>query len=134
MPEPIIYIDRSEIRPGKLDEIKPAMDELVEFVEAEEPQLLSYGFFLDEDEAQLAVVAIHPDAASLEFHMDIGGPRFRGFAELLEMVSIDVYGEPSERALEQLHQKAQALGKSGRVAVHSLHAGFARLDAVREAT
>lgn len=133
MSEPIIYIDRSEVRSGKLQELRGSMDDLAAFVAEKEPQLLSYGFFLDEDEARLTVVAIHPDPASLEFHLEIGGSRFRGFAELLEMLSIDVYGEPSDAALEALHHKARMLGTSGTVAVHRLQAGFARLQAPSDA-
>lgn len=132
MPGPIVYIDRSEIRTERLDELKRSMDELAQFVDAEEPQLLSYGFFIEEGASRMTVVAVHPDAASLELHMEIGGPRFRGFAELLEMLSIDIYGEPSDKALEQLHAKARMLGKDGRVTVHRLHAGFTRFHTAPE--
>jgi hypothetical protein len=41
-----------------------------------EPQLISYGFFIDEEASRMTVIAIHPDAASLELHMETGGPRF----------------------------------------------------------
>ena len=37
MSEPIIYIDRSNIREGKLEEVKAALPRLVEFVDAHEP-------------------------------------------------------------------------------------------------
>lgn len=127
MPEPIVYIDRSRVRPGKIEELKPAIHELVEFIEAREPQLLSYGFHLDEDESRMTVVAVHPDAASVELHMEVGGEAFRGFADLIEMEGIEVYGDPTDRMLEQLQQKAEALGKTGRVVVDRREAGFARL-------
>lgn len=129
MSDPIVYVDRSEIRSGKLDELRRAMTELADFVEAHEPQLLSYGFFVDEQTAQMTVVAIHPDAASMEYHMEIGGPRFRKFADLLQLRSIDVYGEPSAKVLEQLRKKAEMLGEGGGLAVHHLHAGFVRFGA-----
>jgi len=38
--KPIIYIDRSEIREGKLEELKAAMKELVELVETNEPRII----------------------------------------------------------------------------------------------
>lgn len=130
MSGPIVYIDRSRIRPGKLEELKPAIEELVQFIQEREPQLLSYGFYFDEDEARMAVVAVHPDAASVERHMEVGGEAFRGFADLIEMESIEIYGEPTNRMMEQLQQKAEALGEAGRVVVDRQHAGFARLDSV----
>lgn len=129
MSGPIVYIDRSRIRPGRLGELQEAIDELVGFIEAREPQLLSYGFYLDEEASRMTVVAVHPDAASVEFHMEVGASAFRGFSDLIEMEAIEIYGEPSERMLEQLRDKADALGDEGRVVVDRLHAGFARLGA-----
>lgn len=129
MAEPIVYIDRSRVRPGKLEELKPAVAELVEFIEEREPQLLSYGFHLDEEGSRMTVVAVHPDAASVELHMEVGREAFRGFADLIEMEGIEVYGEPTDRMIEQLQDKARALGESGRVVVDRRYAGFARLAA-----
>jgi len=48
MPQPIVYVDTSAIRNGKLEELQAAMKALVSFVEANVPQLISYGFFLNE--------------------------------------------------------------------------------------
>lgn len=127
MPEPVVYIDRSRIRPGRLREVQRAVAELVEFIESREPQLLYYGFHIDEEAERMTVVAIHPDAASVEYHMDVGAAAFRSFADLIEMEAIEVYGEPSDRMLEQLEQKAHDLGEHGNVRVERLHAGFSRL-------
>lgn len=129
MANEIIYIDRSKILPGKLPAVKRAISDLVEFIEEREPQLLSYGFFLDEEASRMTVVAVHPDAASVELHMEVGGEAFRGFSELIEMEAIEVYGELSARAHEQLRAKAEALGDEGRVAVVSAYDGFSRLEA-----
>ena len=125
MPQPIVYIDTSLIREGKLEELELAMRKLATFVEENMPQLISYGFFLDEDRTQMTVVAVHPDSASLEFHMDVGGAEFRKFAELIDLQRIEVYGRVSNAVLARLHQKARMLGR-GIVAVHNLYAGFAR--------
>jgi len=126
MSEPIVYIDSSAIREGKLEQVKANIKELVEFIEAKEPQLISYNFYLNEEDTRMTVVAVHPDSASMEFHMEVGGPAFRKFADLINLQSIEVYGEPSDTVLKQLRQKAQMLGKSGTVLVHKPHAGFAR--------
>jgi hypothetical protein len=125
VPRPIVYIDTSTIREGKLEELEAAMKHLAAFVEANVPQLISYGFFLDQDSTQMTVVAVHPDSASLEFHMDVGADEFRQFADLIDLSRIEVYGLVSDGALERLHRKARMLG-GGTVAVHELHAGFAR--------
>ena len=125
MPRPIVYIDTSSIREGKLEELEAAMRHLVAFVEANVPQLISYGCFLNQESTRMSVVAVHPDCASLQFHMDVGADEFRKFADLIDLTRIEVYGAVSDAVLERLHQKARMLG-SATVSVHELHAGFAR--------
>lgn len=125
MPQPIVYIDTSGVRNGKLEELEEAMKKLAEFVEANVPQLISYGFFLDEEKARMTVVAVHPDSASLEFHMDVGSEEFRKFSDLIDLLRIDVYGRVSDAVMGRLHRKARMLGDST-VAVHDFRAGFAR--------
>lgn len=126
MAEPIVYIDRSEILDGKLEGLKVAIKELVGFVDAHEPQLISYSFFLDEEAARMIVVAVHPDSASLEFHMEIAGAEFRKLSGFIRLTTIEVYGRPSDKALKQLRQKAEMLGTGGSVVVREPQAGFAR--------
>ena len=126
MSEPIVYVDRSGIRKGKLQETKAAMARLVDFVEAREPRLLAYGTYLDPEGAHMSVVALHPDPASLELHMEVGGPEFRRFADLIDLRSIEVFGRPSGKALDELHRKAASLGDGGGVIVHERYAGFSR--------
>jgi hypothetical protein len=123
--QPIVYIDTSAIHDGKLEELKVAMKGLAAFVEANVPQLMSYGFFLDETQRQMTVVAVHPNSESLEFHMDVGSAEFRKFAHLIDLSKIEVYGRVSEAVLKRLHQKARMLGR-GTVAVYEFYAGFAR--------
>ncbi|HXF37878.1 MAG TPA: hypothetical protein VNO17_11980 [Actinomycetota bacterium] len=125
--EPIVYIDRSEIRAGGLEELKAGIRRLVAFLEPLEPRLLSYGFHIDEEAATMTVVAVHPDPASLELHLEIGGPQFRRLAHLLTLTSIECYGRPSERALEQLRRKAAALGDGATILVVGRFTGFTHL-------
>jgi len=125
--EPIVYIDHSDIREDSFEELKAGIRQLVDFIEAREPQLITYGFYLDEDAAKMTVVAVHPDSGSLELHMDIGGEEFRKLAHLLTLTAIECYGRPSERAIEQVRQKAAVLGNGGTVVTIERFAGFTRL-------
>jgi hypothetical protein len=129
--EPIVYIDHSEIREGALEELKSGVSRLVEFIEAREPQLIAYSFHIDDAAGTMSVVAVHPDAASLERHLDVGGEEFRKLAHLLRLTGIECYGRPSERALEQLRAKALALGDGGTVVSVGRFAGFTHLEAAR---
>lgn len=125
MSSPIVYIDTSTIRKGQLEKLKNAMKYLATFVEANMPRLISYAFFLNDDQSQMTVVAVHPDSASLEFHMEVGADEFRKFASLIELLRIEIYGRVSGAVLERLHKKARMLG-TGTVAVHEFYAGFNR--------
>lgn len=128
MTQALVYVDTSEVREGSLEELKGAIRELAEFVEANEPQLISYNAYFSDDGSQMTVVHVHADSSSLEYHMDVAGPRFGKFADLLTLSSIRIYGEPSETVLNNLHDKARLLG--GSVTVHGLHAGFSRFGSL----
>ncbi len=128
--EPIVCIDHSHIRKDSIDELKAGVRRLVEFIDAHESRLITYGFYIDEEAARMTVVAVHPDSESLERHMEIGGGEFRKLAHLVTLTAIECYGRPSERALDQLRQKAAALGDAGAVVSVERFAGFTHVAAV----
>jgi quinol monooxygenase YgiN len=127
MSQPLVYVDTSDVREGRLEELKDAIAELADFVDANEPQILAYSVYLSEDGSEMTVIHVHADAASLEYHMDLAGPAFGKFADLVRLKSIRIYGEPGEQALNKLRDKARLLG--GSVTVHDAHAGFGRFEA-----
>ena len=107
--------------------LKVGVQRVVRFIEAREPQLISYGFYIDEENRTMTVVAVHPDSTSLELHMEVGGPEFRKLSHLLALTAIECYGQPSDRAVEQMRHKAAALGDGGSVVFIGRFAGFAHL-------
>ena len=125
----LVYIDVSEVKEGSLDRLEGTIEELAGFIEANVPDVLAYNVFLSEDGTQMTVVHVHAEAESLERHLITAGPVFRKFSDLLTLRSIRVYGEPSERAVELLREKASMLG-SRDVTVLRPRAGFSRLRPV----
>jgi quinol monooxygenase YgiN len=126
MAEPILYIDTSDIQPGHLATVRELMANLVDFVEANEPQLIAYNFYIEETDNTMTCVVVHPDSASIETHLDLGWEKFRAFADHIHQRSIDVYGEVSERVIARLRRKIDMLGR-GTVTIHALHSGFSRI-------
>ncbi|MEX0699612.1 MAG: hypothetical protein WD651_10485 [Acidimicrobiia bacterium] len=126
MSDLIVYIDRSDIRETKLEEVKAGIGGLVEFVKAHEPRLIAYGFYFNEMGTNMTVVAIHPDSASLELHLEIAGPAFRKFTELVTLRTIEIYGRPSDRALALVQDKIEMLGEHASLVTHQPHAAFMR--------
>ncbi len=129
MSSPIVYVDHSEIVEGRLEELTGQLDGLVALIESNEPRLIAYAVYLNEDRTELSVVHVHRDVASLVTHFQVTGPAFRNFVDLVRLQSIDVYGEAPEDVVDQLRAKARLLGNAT-VSVHAFHAGFIRLEPV----
>ena len=125
MRDVIVYIDHSHVKQGKRAELDEGIERLVGFVHEHQPQLLSYGFYFDGDE--MTVVGVHPDAASLHRHLELGAPEFAKIAHLIDLRSIEVYGEPTSTVLALLREKAEMLGEAGNVVVAHRHSGFTRV-------
>ncbi len=81
MNEPIVAVDTSEVREGRLDEVKTAIERLAEFVDANEPRPIAYNAYLDESTNRLTVLQVHPDSASLEHPVAVH-TRHAGFMRL----------------------------------------------------
>jgi hypothetical protein len=94
----LVYVDTSHVRDGALGELEEAIAELAEFVQENEPQLISYGVVFSEDCDLMTVVHVHPDPSSLDHHLDVAGPRFQRFSRLLSLSSIEVRGAERQGA------------------------------------
>lgn len=122
----IAYLDTSQVKAGKLGELKAAMTELASFVELNEPRIIAYSVYFSADGSTMSVLSFHPDAASLEFHLKVAGPKFPPIAPLIRLQTIEIFGRPGEAVVAQVQAKAELLG-SGSVIVRDCQAGFARL-------
>ena len=125
MTGPIVYVDHSAVAPGRLQELKARIAELAGFVEEQEPALPSYAVYFDDEAGTMTVIHVHAEPSTLATHFEVAGPAFARFADLVEMRSIDIYGQPDEATLERIRAKASLLG-TGTVTVHASHAGFFR--------
>jgi len=124
----IVYVDHSDIHDGRLSELKDGIRRVVDVIDGLEPQLIAYGFHLDEEAGRMTVTAVHPDSASLELHLEVGNEHFRSLGPMITLRQVEVYGAISVRAREMLEQKALMLGEGG-VRVVERFAGFARRSA-----
>ena len=110
MSAPLIFIATNQLRVGKLAAERERVVGLTSFIEANEPQLLAFNEYANEDGTEVGVVQVHPDVASLELHMQLIAERAASaYAETLEATtSIQLYGEPSRAVLEMLEGQAGA--------------------------
>ena len=132
MPSPFIFIATNRLKPGKLDRERERVPELVAFIEANEPRLIAFNEYVNEAGDEVTVVQIHPDAASVEAHMEIVRERaLAAYAETLDAtVSVQVFGEPTPAIIETLRQQA---GSGVEISVNGEHlGGFTRSAAEAE--
>jgi hypothetical protein len=119
---PFIFIATNRLKPGKLADEKKRAPSLVDFVEANEPRLLAFNEYANDDGTKVAVVQIHPDADSMAFHLEVIAERAAAaYAETVHATtSIQVFGTPSDTVLEMLERQA---GGGVPLMVKSFHLG-----------
>jgi hypothetical protein len=120
----LIEESRSDIREGKLKEVKAAMNDLVELVKAKELRIIFYNAYINEDGTKLTVLQAHHNSASVEFHMEVTEPTFAKMAQCMTMSSLDIYGTPRQSLLDKL--KRTEFTSKVTVVGHELSAGFSR--------
>ena len=127
MSSPFIFIATNRLKPGAYEAERQRVPGLVGFIRAGEPRLLAFNEYINRERTEVTVVQIHPDAASMEFHMGVVRERaVQAYSETLDATTqIQVFGNPSEAVVETL--RAQA-GAGVPLSVHPEHlGGFTRI-------
>jgi hypothetical protein len=122
MTSPFIFIATNRLKAGQLERERTRVPGLVEFIEASEPRLIAFNEYVNGAGDEVTVVQIHPDAASMEAHMEIVRERAQqAYAETLEAtLRIQVFGEPTAAILEALRVQA---GSGVEITVNGEHLG-----------
>ena len=100
MSGPFIIISNWGVKEGKLEELKRFQRELSKVVEEKEPQLIAFNAFLNEEGTEMTSIQVHPDAASMDFHLKVIqehlGEAMSAVAEFAEPRGMQYYGTPPE--------------------------------------
>ena len=122
MPSPFIFIATNRLKPGRLDLERDRVPGLVEFIEANEPRLIAFNEYVNEAGDEVTVVQVHPDAESMEAHLEIVGERARdAYAQTVDAtVRIQVFGRPTQAILDTLRQQAS---RGVEISVNGEHLG-----------
>ena len=109
MSEAFIFIGTHTIREGKLEDFKKSCGELLEVVEANEPRLIAFNFYTNEDQTEVSIVQVHPDADSMLFHMQLAHEHInQATEELLDTRDMQIYGTPNDAVLGMIKELSQA--------------------------
>ncbi len=107
MAETFVYIGTNTIKEGKVAECRKMVDEISKLVEKHEPRVIAFNFYLDEPGRQLVCVQVHPDAASMDTHMQVISEHLKTAYDVLqETTSEQLYGPGGERMVDEFRQWA----------------------------
>lgn len=126
MTGPFILRATSRIHPGKAEAYAPLAKEICELVEEHEPRVLGFHIYVNEDQTTEVVVQIHPDAESLQYHLELLGKRVAETFAYTDFESLEVYGAPNDALMDYLQRATEGIPFT----VHNVHwGGFTRLAA-----
>jgi hypothetical protein len=127
MSGPFIFIATNRLKPGAYQSERRRVPGLVDFIEAGEPRLIAFNEYINAERTEVTVVQVHPDAASMEFHMNVVRERAaQAYAETLDATTqVQVFGMPSDAVMQMLRVQA---GVGVPLSVHAEHlGGFTRI-------
>lgn len=81
---------------GKIDEFKKKAAELIRKVEANEPNALSYEWFLSEDESICDLVEVYKDSDAVMAHLGNVGDLLGPLVEIAPLSGLLILGNPSD--------------------------------------
>lgn len=121
----IVFISNQRIKEGKLDAYEQYYRQVAEMTEANKPRTVAHLAYVSEDGTEATIVHMFPDAESMELHVHGVDELAKKAFEFMEIVSLEVYGTPSDKTLQMMKQAAGS-GVVLRLKPHAV-GGFARL-------
>lgn len=110
MTGPFIFIATNRLKDGKLSSEKERLPDLIDFIHANEPRLIAFNEYANEEGTEVAVVQVHPDADSMVFHMQLIADRAASaYADTIDATTnVQVFGTPSGAVTDLLRRQAGA--------------------------
>jgi quinol monooxygenase YgiN len=130
MGEPFVYVGTWTIKPGQFEEARKWLAEHVEFIETNEPRLIAFHVYFDQEGRTASVVQVHPDSASMEFHMQLIAEHLTGAFDYIDAIVSEQYYGPMSGSLAETLAAWETPGVAvTKMPVHE--GGFTRTNAVR---
>jgi hypothetical protein len=130
MRQPFVYVGTWTIKPGKLDEARKWLAEHSAMIEVNEPRLIAFHVYLNEEGTTASVVQVHPDSESMEFHMELLSKHMEAAFDIIDTILTEQYFGPMSDELA----KTLAQWETPEVTVikrPDFVAGFTRSNAAR---
>ena len=108
MSEPIVFLSHLRIKKGALDAYRQLQREMVRVLEAEKPRTLALLPYLDADRTRMTTFHLFADAESMDLHFEGAQERSAAAYEFLEPDGWEIYGTPSDKAVDMMRSSAAA--------------------------
>jgi hypothetical protein len=94
MSQPFAYVGTWTIKPGKEEDAKTFLSEHTAFIEANEPRMIAFHVYFNEEGNMASVVQVHPDSASMETHMQLIAEHMGSAFEVNDRILSEQYFGP----------------------------------------
>jgi quinol monooxygenase YgiN len=118
--DPIVFISRNRIKPGRLAEFRQHYQASIPPIQAGKPGTLAQLAYENEDATQVTIVRFFPDADALDQQIQGADERSKKTYAFIEPLAIEIYGRPNPAALEKMRSIA---GSGITVHVHPRYIG-----------
>jgi quinol monooxygenase YgiN len=127
MTEPVVFVSHFKVKEGTLPDLKRLTADVVEQLREEKPRTVLYLAYFDEQESDVSFLHAFADAESMDLHFEGVNERVAAAYQYLEPRGWEIYGKPSDGAMETMRQAAGSSGVSLTVLPEHL-GGFLRLQ------
>lgn len=102
--KPFVVSSTFRVREGRSEALREYYQRAIRLFEAEEPRLIGFYVFINEDETEVTNIQIHPDAKSMEFHMNVlrdnWEKTFSRYGENVEGIRVECFGDTPQSVLD----------------------------------
>ena len=106
MAEPIVFISRNRVKEGMSADFKTHYHNSIPITEVSKPGTLVQLAYSNEDETEVDIVRLFPDAEALDLQLRGADDRSKITYQFIEPTGIEIYGTPNEFAMEMMKKVA----------------------------
>lgn len=106
MSEPVVFISHFGIKEGALVDLRRLSEEVIEHLREDKPRTVLYLAYLDHEGTQVSFLHAFPDAESMDLHFEGVDERATAAYRFIEPRGWEIYGRPSDAALESMRLAA----------------------------
>jgi len=126
MADPIVFISRHRIKPGKAEPMKALLAEIWSAMETEKPQTLMNLAYIDDEGTEITFMHAFADIDGMQLHWEGADARTSQAYEFIEPIGFEIYGSAGAQIVKGMRAEAAGAGATLSLWPHFV-TGFQRL-------